>query len=176
MKHALLNLITILLYIIIIYFLFKLGLFNIVYIAHCDNIQPKNKFEWPGLSNTLPPGIFFTGSMLALRSLPPIPRAVTGVAVTASYVFFNTFSQASDKALDAKIAKSTLNSGNNNGFRASSIMEQDFSTYFQYKYFIFIMCFLLIILALISFTITVIWVIVHKYDSWVVFLKKQNTK
>lgn len=173
MKNILLKLITISLSIMIIYFLFKLELFNIISIAYCEKIQPKNAFEWPTVSSALPPAVFFTGSMMALNSLPVTSRAVTGAVVTASYVFFKSVSQASEKALNAKITKSGSNSGNNNGFKAPSIIEQDLSSYCQYEYFIFIICFFLIIFALISFTITVMWVIVHKYDSWVIFLKNK---
>lgn len=115
-----------------------------------------------------------SGFMLLLKSMPLQIRSVTSLAIASSHAFFTVGKRASDSALKSKIANETLKSASNSGFKACSIIEEKWDVYFQSEYFIFLVCFLLIILVLISFTVIVFWVIIYKYNSWVVFLNKKT--
>ena len=174
MNIIILKLIKILLFIVTLYFLFKYELLDIFSVAYCNTESFNTEVSTLGSSYALRTATVFSGSMLLLKSMPLQVRGVTSLAIATSHAIFTVGKRVSDSALESKIANETSKSASNSGFKSCSIIEKKWDVYFQSEYFIFLVCFLLIILALISFTIIVFWIIVHKYSSWVVFLNKKT--
>lgn len=171
MKILKLKSMKVLFLIILFYFLFKYKIIDIISIAYWqDNtLNNKSNFLMQCVSDILPPGMLFTGSLMVLKSFPPQFRVATKAAIVTTSTFFSLNKRASDNAVKNSTFNSAVNSGSNSGFKASSIIEHDFTIYLQSQYFICLICFFLLILAFLIFTVIVLWVIVHKYNSWVLF-------
>ena len=147
-------------------------------IAYCDTPgnNPKPNLNFPDF---IPTTMLFLGCQHLLKSLPGQSRLITSLSVTT----VSTICTVLNKAVDKKIAERNSfprcfatqrkNPANQDQFKANSPIEEYFTMGFQSKYFVFLLCFLLLILALIIFTIIVSWVIVHKYNTWVLYLHKK---
>jgi len=174
MKILKLKSIKVLFLIILFYFLFKYKIIDIISIAYCEDNTLNNKSNCLSVSDILPPGMLFTGCLMVLKSFPPQFRVATKAAIVTTSTFFSLNKRASDNAVKNSTFNSAVNSGSNSGFKASSIIEHDFTIYLQSQYFICLICFFLLILAFLVFTVIVLWVIVHKYNSWVFFLTRKT--
>ena len=152
------------------YFLVELELIQVISTAYCAPPEPKSVLNSGNIVDYVGTGVVLTGSMYVLRTFPPQFRLLAGISIVSTAGVSQMAKNGITKRFEQK-----ANSGNNNngGFKANSIIENDFTQYFKYEYFVFLLCFLLIIFALIVFTIIVTWVIVHKYNSWVLFLNKK---
>lgn len=153
----------------LIYVLVQLELIQMISTAYCAPPEPKSVLNSGNIVDYVNAGVVLTGSMYVLRTFPPQFRVLAGLSIVSTVAV----SQITKSVITQRFEQKAISSNNNGGFKANSIIENDFTEYFKYEYFVFLSCFLLIIFALIVFTIIVTWVIVHKYNSWVLFLHKK---